>query len=162
MATIAAKKLSHKGGIAACYTFGSPRVGDDEWISDIKTPLYRLVNAADCVTMLPLGDDIITFVAWILRLISKIRVPFLSSVAEQLNRWLLSNLGGYLHAGNMRFLTNCRRGSYDRVKLLYSTSLFRRIKGYMIKKLPWKKFLSDHSIKIYKEKLMIIAEKRNR
>ena len=30
LAVIAAKKLTHKGGMAACYTFGSPRVGDVE------------------------------------------------------------------------------------------------------------------------------------
>ncbi|SHG16709.1 lipase family protein [Vibrio gazogenes] len=53
IATIATKKLRFKSGIAACYTFGSPRVGDHEWISEIKTPLHRVVNAADCVTMLP-------------------------------------------------------------------------------------------------------------
>ena len=39
LATIAAKKLSHKGGIAACYTFGSPRVGNDKWVSGIKNPI---------------------------------------------------------------------------------------------------------------------------
>ena len=55
LAMIAAKKITHKGGNAACYTFGSPRVGDEVWISNIKTPLYRVVNAADCVTMLPPG-----------------------------------------------------------------------------------------------------------
>ena len=63
LANIAAKKLSHEGGIAACYTFGSPRVGDDEWIPDIKTPVYRLVNAADCVTMLPPGNELVTITA---------------------------------------------------------------------------------------------------
>ena len=40
LATVAAKKLHHSAGTAACYTFGAPRVGDDEWISTIKTPVY--------------------------------------------------------------------------------------------------------------------------
>ena len=66
LATIAAKKLSHNAGIAACYTFGAPRVGDEEWISQIKTPVYRVVNAADCVTMLPPGDEIITAISWVI------------------------------------------------------------------------------------------------
>ena len=56
LATVATKKLTHKGGIAACYTFGSPRVGDVDWTTNIKTPIYRIVNAADPVTMLPPGD----------------------------------------------------------------------------------------------------------
>ena len=161
LAMIAAKKLSHEGGIAACYTFGAPRVGDEEWISDIKTPVYRLVNAADCVPMLPPGDEIVSCIAWISRVVSKIHVPLLSPGAEALSRWLLSNYGGYRHGGHMRFLTNCSGGSYEHVRLLYAVSPFRRVKGYFVKKLPWKKFLSDHSMSIYRKKLMIIAESRN-
>ena len=53
LATIAAERLTHKGGIAACYTFGAPRVGDELWSSNITPPIYRVVNAVDCVTMLP-------------------------------------------------------------------------------------------------------------
>ena len=161
LATIAAKKLCHEnGGIAACYTFGAPRVGDEDWIADLKTPIYRLVNAADCVTMLPPGDITIFAAAWIFRYISKIPIPLLSSL-EVVSRWLLSNFAGYLHGGNMRYLTNCPSGSYDKVKLLYSVSLLHRIKGLMLRGLPWKRFLSDHSIKIYREKLLIVAENRN-
>jgi predicted lipase len=61
LATVATKKLTHKGGIAACYTFGSPRVGDEDWTINIKTPVYRVVNAADPVTMLPPGAETIDF-----------------------------------------------------------------------------------------------------
>jgi triacylglycerol lipase len=53
LATVAAKKINHRGGIASCYTFGSPRVGNVDWSADIKTPIYRVVNAVDPVTMLP-------------------------------------------------------------------------------------------------------------
>ena len=162
LATIAAKKLSRKGGIAACYTFGSPRVGNDEWIADIKVPIYRVVNAADCVTMLPPGDELVTAGAWLLRGIAWLRVWLISRSAELLNRWLLSNFEGYLHGGDMRYMTNCKKGHYKEVKLLNHVSLFRRVKGLFVKKLPWKKFLSDHSISVYRKKLMIIAEKRNK
>jgi len=153
LATIAAKKLSHKGGIAACYTYGSPRVGDEEWIAHIKTPVYRLVNAADCVTMLPPGSETITVISWISR--------FIPWFGKSLSPWLLSKFGGYLHGGNMRYLTNCRSGQYNNVKLLYSVSIFFRIKGLIIKKLPWKKFLADHSISVYRKKLAIVAQNRN-
>ena len=152
LATIAAKKLSHEGGIAACYTFGSPRVGDDEWIANIKTPIYRLVNAADCVTMLPPGTTPIILSCW--------AVKFIPYIGESLRSWL-SNFGGYLHCGNMRYLTNCRKDQYKDVKLLYSVSWFYRIKAFAIKRLPWKKFLADHSISIYRKKVMVVAEKRN-
>ena len=161
LAMIAAKKLTHKGGIAACYTFGAPRVGDEEWISDIKTPVYRLVNAADCVPMLPLGDEMVSCIAGISRGISKLHVPWVSPAGEAFSRWLLSKYGGYRHGGYMRYLTNCPPGSYERVRLLYAVSFFRRVKGVFIKKLRWKKFLSDHSMSIYRKKLLIIAESRN-
>ena len=161
LATIAAKKLSHERGIAACYTFGSPRVGNDEWIADIKVPIYRVVNAADCVTMLPPGDELITIATWVLRGIAWFRITFISRGAELLSRWLLSNFAGYLHGGDMRFMTNCKSGQYEDVKLLNSVSIFRRLKGLFIKKFSWKKSLSDHSMDKYRKKLMIIAERRN-
>lgn len=153
LATIAAKKLSHNAGLAACYTFGAPRVGNEEWISQIKTPLYRIVNAADCVTMLPPGDEIITAVSWVTGLIPR--------VGEKLSSWLTAKFGGYLHCGNMRYLTNCQKGAYADVRLLYAVSLLYRIKGWLAKNRPWKKFLSDHSIAVYRKKLFIIAETRN-
>lgn len=160
LATVAAKKLSHAGGIAACYTFGSPRVGDDEWVENMKTPIYRVVNAADCVTMLPPGDETVTFFAWLFRIISKMKIIFLSSLSESASRKLLSYFGGYIHCGNMRFLTNSSKGNYGNVKLLYSVSFWRRIRGYGFKKLG-RSFLADHSITVYRKKLMVIAERRN-
>lgn len=153
LATLAAKKLSHSAGIAACYTFGSPRVGDEEWTSNIKTPIYRLVNAADSVTMLPPSSDTISLIGWGLQLIP--------NIGKTLRTWLLSKFGGYLHCGDMRYLTNCSTGKYDNVKLLYSVSFLYRVKGILFKKLPWKKFLSDHSMSIYRKKLAIVALNRN-
>jgi predicted lipase len=40
--------------IAACYTFGSPRVGNKQYDSDFKSPIYRMVNTTDIVTVVPL------------------------------------------------------------------------------------------------------------
>jgi len=153
LATIAAKKLSHKGGLAACYTFGSPRVGDEEWIEGIKTPIYRVVNASDCVTMLPPSSETITVLGWALQ--------FIPMVGKPARTFLLSKFGGYLHCGNMRYLTNCTGKCFEDVKLLYSVNLFFRIKGLILKKLPWKRFLGDHSISVYRKKLTIIANKQN-
>lgn len=154
LATIAAKKLSHKAGLAACYTFGSPRVGNAQWISGIKTPLYRVVNAADCVTMLPPGNEIITLISWLL--------TFIPNVGKKMRDWLQTKIGGYLHGGDMRYLTNCPSGNYNEVRLLYAVSFWFRIKGFIIKKLPWKHFLADHSISIYRQKLAILAFERSK
>ena len=154
LATIAAKKITHTGGKSGCYTFGSPRVGDEEWITDIKTPLYRVVNAADCVTMLPPSSETITVCAWI--------AGFIPYIGKPVRKFLLSKFGGYLHGGDMRYMTACRtKNDYNDVELLYSVSFFYRLKALIVKKLPWKKALADHSISIYRKKLQIIAKRRN-
>jgi len=153
LATIAAKKLNHTGGIASCYTFGSPRVGDEDWISNIKTPLYRVVNASDCVTMMPPGSDTISAVAWLL--------GFIPQIGKNIRGFLLSKFGGYLHGGNMRYLTNCMKGDYGRVKLLYSVTIFHRIRMLWVRAWKWNKPFADHSISIYRKKLAIVATNRN-
>ena len=153
LATIAAKKLTHRAGIASCYTFGSPRVGDEEWVSGMKTPLYRIVNAADCVTMLPPGHEVVTTLGWF--------VQFIPEAGPWLRKKFLSKFNGYLHGGNMRYLTNCPKGDYKEVRLLYSVSLFIRLKGLFFRQLPLNKFLSDHSISVYRKKLGEVAHKRN-
>lgn len=153
LATIAAKKITHRAGNAACYTYGSPRVGDKEWIANIKTPMYRLVNAADCVTMLPPSTVVINSIGWVF--------GFLPIIGKPFRAWVLSNFDGYLHGGDMKYLTNCAAGNYKEVKLLYAVSWIYRMKAFIVKKLPWKKMLSDHSISVYRKKLLIIAKQRN-
>lgn len=153
LATVATKYLTHRGGIAACYTFGSPRVGNDDWVNNIKTPIHRLVNAADSVTMLPPGDVLISTFSFILR--------FIPTIGEPTSKWLSEKFGRYMHAGNMRYLTNCKPGDFNDVRVLYSVSFTYRIKALIVKSLPFGKLLSDHSISTYSKKLMIIANKRN-
>ncbi|MDT0594656.1 lipase family protein [Glaciecola petra] len=154
LATVATKLIHHKGGLAACYTYGSPRVGNDEWINNIKTPIHRLVNAADCVTMLPPGDTTVSLLALIIKC--------LPSIGQKTALYLQEKFGGYMHAGNMRYLTNCKPGDFDDVKVLYTVSFWFRIKALFYKSLPFTKLLADHSISIYSTKLMIIAFKRNK
>ena len=161
VATVAAKKLAHPGGIAACYSFGAPRVGDDDWIAEIRTPIYRLVNSADCVTMLPPSSETVALIAWLLRLVSKAHIPFVSPATGWLASRLRTAFGGYLHCGDMRYLTNCPAGTYAQVKLLYAVGLFRRLYGFSVKKWPLRKFLADHSISVYRRKLMVVAERKN-
>ena len=85
---------------------------------------------------------------------------FLPGIGKSITTWL-SSYGGYLHGGNMRYLTNCPGGQYSNVRLLYSVSILFRIKGLVTKKLPWKKFVADHSIRVYRKKLAVIAERNN-
>ncbi|HEX9332710.1 MAG TPA: lipase family protein [Anaerolineales bacterium] len=58
LATIATQELDSKpqfrDRIAACYTFGSPRVGNSQYDKSFKAPIYRMVNTTDIVTVIPL------------------------------------------------------------------------------------------------------------
>ena len=55
LATVATQELEEDFDdlIAACYTFGSPRVGDGKYEKSIKAPFYRIVNTTDIVTLVP-------------------------------------------------------------------------------------------------------------
>ena len=55
LATVATQELEEEFEdlIAACYTFGSPRVGDGKYEKSIKAPFYRIVNTTDIVTLVP-------------------------------------------------------------------------------------------------------------
>jgi len=57
LATLATQDLEKSGfkdQIAACYTFGSPRVGNAFFDGTIKSPIYRMINFIDIVTFVPL------------------------------------------------------------------------------------------------------------
>ncbi len=153
LATVATKKFHPKAGIAACYTFGAPRVGDDEWVCSIKSPIYRIVNAADPVTMLPPGAFTVNALAWGSGLIPHF--------GKGMRKLLLSKFGGYLHAGDMRYLTNCPMHDFSKVKLLYAVSFFYRAKAFITQGVSFLKVPQDHSMSIYRNKLKIIASRRN-
>lgn len=153
LATVATKKLNFSHGIAACYTYGSPRVGDEEWVANIKTPIYRLVNSADPVTMLPPGVDPINLFAWLFK--------FIPYIGKPISTTLLSKFGGYYHAGDMRFLTDISDNNYEDVELLYSVSFPRRIRAYTTNLASFKNIPEDHSITVYRKKLNFIASDKN-
>ena len=159
LATIATKRIAlyYQNGVAACYTFGSPRVVSPKWLSTVKTPIYRIVNAADCVTMLPPSWGFVFVISYLLKLI-----PW--SIGEKWGTAFSEKFGDYLHAGDMRYLSSCyNEANYDGVQLLPSVSLMWRLRNWSKKSLPIlvKKFLVDHSIDIYCKKLWIIAKRRN-
>lgn len=52
IAVIATQDLD-SDNLAACYTFGCPRVGNAEFDRSVKAPVYRVVNAADGVARVP-------------------------------------------------------------------------------------------------------------
>jgi hypothetical protein len=48
------QNLVFRDQIAACYTFGSPRVGNKEFDRELKSVVYRVINTTDIVTIIPL------------------------------------------------------------------------------------------------------------
>lgn len=154
LATLAAKRLTFKYGIAACYTYGSPRTGDEKWVDGLKTSIYRVVNSADPVTMLPPGDEIISIAGWFIK--------FIPVVGENLKKTLISNFAHYYHAGDMRYLTNIEDDDYKSAKRLFSVSFYRRVKAYFHNKISWKEMPADHSISVYRKKLYEIAKTRQK
>jgi len=55
LATVATYRLEKVIGdrIAACYTYGSPRVGNGDYKKDFKSAIYRMVHSTDIVTLVP-------------------------------------------------------------------------------------------------------------
>ncbi|WP_028886289.1 lipase family protein [Teredinibacter turnerae] len=153
LAAIAAKRICHAGGNAACYTFGAPRVSDDRWLMTMKTPIYRVVNSSDGVTMVPPPDVVVSFFSWC--------IGFLPAIGGKLKLTMREKFGNYVHGGDMRYLTDVKLGEYSKAFLLTNVDTWYRLKGWMRKEFTFRKFGADHSIKIYRWKLAYIALRRN-
>ena len=160
VATIAARRLDAERRVAACYTYGSPRVGAEDWVAQIKTPIYRIVNSADPVPTVPFSGTVVFWMAKALRATGR-TLP-LGRLLLSLGNWMERTMSGYAHAGSMRFLTDCKDGNLSNVDLLYSVGWGRRFRSALTRATPAGKVLSDHGISLYRRKLMVVAERRNK
>ncbi len=106
LAIVAAQELETES-VAACYTFGSPRIGDYEFGAEIRIPVYRVVNAADIVPRLP-PTWLFEVLNWLLKL-----VPI--RLIRDAGTNILERFRGYRHYGDMRYLTTVEDGSELRV-----------------------------------------------
>ena len=148
LAVVATKELE-RDTLAACYTFGSPRVGNEEFGEEIRAPIYRIVNAADGVPRVPPSwlSYCFAFVVSFLR----------QSWGETIER----NFCGYMHQGDMRYLTACD-GNISMLKVIPNLSMpYRvwRLARRMIARGPAIAG-ADHRINEYREKLRSYAERR--
>lgn len=152
LALVATRSLSGDN-IAACYTFGGPRVGNSEFGDNIKVPIYRLVNAADLVPRVPptwAVDAIVFLAGWL-------PVPYLRSLLVR----FLENFRGYCHHGDMRYLT-ASNDDFSDLRLIANPDLVERVR-WVVQRLAmnWKAGFSDHSISGYCAKLEAYALKRS-
>lgn len=147
--------------IGATYTYGCPRVADDEFYKAIKSPVYRIVNASDAVARLPFG---FTFNI-LLTLIRLIPVNGTKVISE----WLRRKFSGYTHFGCLVFIndTHCSpsaNSESDSLTVKHSPDIFWRI-AVVIRRIIKNGFKItgyDHRIKAYSKKLLRYAEMRNR
>ena len=160
VATIATRRLTEDHRIAACYTFGSPRVGTEEWVWQIKSPIYQIINSADPVPSIPFSKTTTAFAAKGIRAIGRL-IPWVGAGIVWFGQWIEKQISGYEHADNMRHLTNCKDGDLSRAELLYTVGWGRRFLAVVMGALPRKKLISDHGIATYQMKLLQVAKKRN-
>ncbi|KPV41859.1 lipase [Thiohalorhabdus denitrificans] len=159
LATLATRYLE-KDGTGACYTFGGPRVGDRDFFSGIKTPVYRVVNAADGVPRVPFGYGFNMFSGFI--------GLFPGSIPKRISSFL-ENFRGYTHFGYQVFLNAPpnRPDEYGvpfkKLRVDQSPNFFRKARLVLFR---WVKTwgaaaAQDHGSGEYAEKLKAYALRRN-
>jgi hypothetical protein len=122
----------------------------------MKTPIYRVVNAADAVPRLP--------PAWIIPLL----VALLNWFPAPLG-WLtrfLERFQGYVHFGDMRYLNHVDSGAKDSfpgLRLIANPSLPLRARWTISRYIATfaRAGVSDHAIALYRRKLKRYAQTRN-
>lgn len=142
--------------IAACYTFGSPRVGNYQFSEEIKTPIYRVVNTSDIVPRMPPGLAIELSVD-ALRFVSSL-IPFVNKIAT----WLDDRVSGYRHYGDMRYLTLTKKADFSDVTVIPNITPLDRWRRLFKSRVSFNRYLKDHSIDIYSKKLASYALKRQK
>lgn len=160
LATIAARFLEAERTVAACYTYGSPRVGDEKFADSFKTPVYRVVNRSDLVPTVPASGVL----RWMVSALT--RLPILAWAAKPAARFMDMGFVGFQHVGDLRLLigddssTSLKSGS---------AATLIRAKCMLIDNwnnpkvwLGLKKVVDDHRMAHYVAKLRHIAEMRNR
>ena len=128
LALIATRALN-SDNLAACYTFGSPKVGTEEFGEDIKPPIYRVVNAYDIVPVSP--------PTYIFEIMSLLPWEKLRSFAKKFI--------GYDHHGDMRYLSFCADDLKD-LKVISNYNEFLRLIGIWTHR---KDSIKCHDINIY-------------
>jgi hypothetical protein len=141
--------------LAACYTFGAPRVGNHKFNDDFHTPIYRVVNAVDPVPMVPPPPRAISVLKFVLRIIGKV-LP-IGWVMD----WVvgsLTNVQGYRHAGNLLHMTAgemADNGSYPTVEYYTQFGFLDRVARVfsLMKEGRLKRLDIYHNMATYRRKL---------
>lgn len=149
--------------LAACYTFGAPRVGDDQLLNRFRTPIYRIVNGADPVPFVPPCGTTISILKTIVRGVGTF-VP----VVAHLNKFLIARQG-FRHYGFQRYLSICApgdKGDFPKLKNEFGIGGFKRLTRYVGRLTrrgegtKTKRIDKYHDIALYRAKLRAFAVRR--
>lgn len=144
-----ATRASNSDNLAACYTFGSPKVGNEEFGDAIKAPIYRIVNAFDLVPLLPF--------TWIMKPIIWLAGKKISKAKIKA---LLENFQKYRHQGDQRFFTNAPER--DAKVLTEYSEFFRSLQLLRCSFMGSRDIgVQHHDLKQYRNKLAQRALKRS-
>ena len=149
--------------LAACYTFGAPRVGDQALIDRFKTPIYRIVNGPDPVPFVPPSGVFIDFCKASVRIVGAV-LPF-GGVTDWLTNRLI-RIQRFRHYGYMRYLTVAEpgpKGDYPTLRVEFSLSALRRLTRFVQLYSTGKAERIDkyHSMTRYRDKLRAHAMRQN-
>lgn len=141
--------------IAACYTFGGPKIGNREFSAVIKPPIYRVVHAADVVPWVPINlAQLLAVLAWIGRILPSRRV------SDALHRWL-ARYFNHVHHGDVRWLEGGDEPN-DIPELIQNPGVIEQLLRIVPRAiLSWQRLFEDHRIGDYCRKLGAYARYRN-
>lgn len=165
LATLATWHLSGDQ-LAACYTFGAPRVGDDGLMNRYRTPIYRIVNGADPVPCVPPSGGAIAVLKVLLRALSEL-TPLMGRPLDSAVNWLVRKQG-FRHYGYQRYLSICEPGddgTFPKLKNEFGIGSFERLWRYVQRLMRGevaakKRIDKYHDIALYRAKLREFAIRR--
>lgn len=161
---VTATKFLASDSTGACYTYGSPPVGTKDFETDIKTPIYRIVNHVDIVPRLP--NPTMVYILRMLAMLLGLVLSLFPGLVERIQKFgwydkfarLVVDAQRYRQSGYGSYL----EGEGQQARLRYSITMYDKLKWW------WEqimnlfrsdfKLLTDHSIDVYSRKLAIWAE----
>lgn len=161
LAMIATRYLG-SDSTGATYTYGCPRVANDAFYKNIKTPVYRIVNASDIVPRVPFGAGLAVFLA-LIRLLPV-------NGTRKMSEWIRKMIGGYTHHGNLIFMDHVHDDkdedgiSYKDLKVVHSPNIFWRTSTVMKRYAMTfgRAAVDDHSMDSYSAKLLAHTQRRDK
>lgn len=147
--------------LAACYTFGAPRVGTYSLIDKFRTPIYRVVNGPDPVPFVPPSKLWIDILKIVLRSIASV---FNLGIGKLIDNAI--NLQGYRHYGDMRYLTpiskaDYKKSDFSKMRVEFYISGFLRMGRFLRRIFESERIDKYHDISRYRRKLLVYAAKQN-